>query len=291
MRAPLGAPWRPLARLVVLAAVLQPCATTRRECGLLVVEAGAPRTGSTQQERLINVALKELGLSDKVSDCGYYDWANHAKLDAAEAKKSAAELEARPQGWVPAPATAAPRSRPPAQEKMATWTRDTVVLYKSHEYRPEMLTLCDRAVVLLTHASCVERTVRSVVAAHFIEADRDAVLGHLRLAFDDLFAWKQHAALDQGLDDLVTDPVRSLASVYHILASKMGIPYTKAPDFSRYADELQEEGNVVIPHHSLDDQTKRKLRAYVLEAKNEMGGEQRLTGVKWLCDLDKDNKR
>ena len=95
-RQPVGAPWRLLARFFVLAAVLQPCATTRRECGLVVVEAGAPRTGSTQQERLINVALKELGLSDKVSDCGYYDWANHAKLDAAEAKAAAAELEARP---------------------------------------------------------------------------------------------------------------------------------------------------------------------------------------------------
>ena len=171
---------------------------------------------------------------------------------------------------------------------MATWTRDTVVLYKSHEYKPEMLTLCDRSLVLLTHASCVERAVRSVVAAHFIEADRDAVLGHLRLAFDDLFAWKQHAALDQGLDDLISDPVRSLASVYHILASKLGVPYTKAPDFSRFAEELRAEGNVVIPHHSLDAETKRKLRTYVLEAKNELGGEQRLTGVKWLCDLDKD---
>ena len=95
-RQPVGAPWRLLARFFVLAALLQPCATTRRECGLVVVEAGAPRTGSTQQERLINVALKELGLSDKVSDCGYYDWANHSKLDAAEAKAAAAELEVRP---------------------------------------------------------------------------------------------------------------------------------------------------------------------------------------------------
>ena len=95
-RQPVGAPWRLLARLFALAAVLQPCATTRRECGLVIVEAGAPRTGSTQQERLINVALKELGLSDKVSDCGYYDWANHAGLDAAEAKAAAADLEARP---------------------------------------------------------------------------------------------------------------------------------------------------------------------------------------------------
>ena len=104
MRSPLGAPWRPLARLVVLAAVLQPCATTRRECGLLIVEAGAPRTGSTQQERLIHVALKELGLSDKVSDCGYYDWANHAKLGDAEAKASAAELEVRwPSGFRDSP--------------------------------------------------------------------------------------------------------------------------------------------------------------------------------------------
>ena len=169
---------------------------------------------------------------------------------------------------------------------MATWTRDTVVIYKSHEYKPDLLTLCDRAVVLLTHASCVERTVRSVVAARFIEPDRDAVLGHLRIAFDDLFGWKQHAALDQGLDDLMGDPVRSLASVYHILASKLSIQYTKAPDFSRYADELREEGNVAIPHRKLDSETKRRLRAYVLEAKRELGDEQRLTRVRWLCDLD-----
>ena len=170
---------------------------------------------------------------------------------------------------------------------MATWTRDTVVLYKSHEYRPELLTLCDKALVLLTHASCVERTVRSVVAAKFITADRDAVVGHLHIAFDDLYSWKQHAALDQGLDDLISDPVRALASVYHILASKLGVPYTKAPDFSRYAAELHEEGNAAIPHHSLDDATKKKLRAYVLEAQAEMANETRLSGVTWLCDLDK----
>ena len=169
---------------------------------------------------------------------------------------------------------------------MATWTRDTVVLYKSHEYRPEMLTLCDRAVVLLTHASCVERTVRSVVAAHFIEANRDAVVGHLHIAFDDLFSWRQHASLDQGLDDLMDDPVRALASVYHVLASKLGVPYKSAPDFSRYEEELRQEGNSAIPHHSLDAETKLQLRGYVLEAKAEMGDEPRLTGVQWLCDLD-----
>ena len=281
-----------LARLVALAALVQQC-SSRRECGLVVVEAGAPRTGSTQQFRLVHVALQELGLGNKVSDAGYWDWANHEKLDAAAARAHNDALEVRPrsrQGCVRAATDAlrsAPRRSTRPQKKMAEWTRETVVLYKSHEYKPELLTLCDKAVVLLTHASCVERTVRSVVAAKFIEPNRDAVIGHLHIAFDDLFAWKQHASLDQGLDDLLSDPVRALASVYHILASKLGVPYTKAPDFSRYAAELREEGNTVIPHHTLDDETKRKLRAYVIEAKAEMAGETRLTGVQWLCDLDK----
>lgn len=170
---------------------------------------------------------------------------------------------------------------------MATWTRETIVMYKSHEYKPSLLTLCDRAIVLLTHASCVERAVRSVVAAHFIEADRDAVVGHLRLAFDDLFAWRQHASLDQGLDELMNTPIRALASVYHILASRLGVPYVKAPDFAHFEAELRQEGNSAIPHHALDDATKRRLRSYVLEAKAAMSSEARMTGVTWLCDMDK----
>ena len=142
---------------------------------------------------------------------------------------------------------------------MASWTRDTVVLYKSHEYKPELLNLCSRSVVLMTHASCIERAVRSVVAARFIEADRDAVFGHLRIAFDDMFAWRQHAALDQGLDELLADPVGALAAVYHVLASKLGVPYRTAgpPDLSRYDEELRKEGNTEIPHKPLDARTKR----------------------------------
>lgn len=274
-----------LARLLVLAALVQQCATKQRqECGLVVVEAGAPRAGSTQQFRLIHLALSELGLADKVSDAGYYEWPEHAKLDARAARAHNQELEvwARREGIRVLRICVADA---PAQRKMANWTRDTVVLYKSHEYKPALLRLCDKAVTLITHGSCIERTVRSVVAARFIEANRDAVVGHLHLAFEDLFKWKQHAALDQGLDELLDDPVRSLASVYHVLASKLGVPYKRA-DFSRYEAELREEGNTQIPHHSLDALTKRKLRAYVLEAKAEMAGDARLTGVQWLCDLD-----
>ena len=139
--------------------------------------------------------------------------------------------------------------------------------------------------MLLTHASCVERTVRSVVAARFIPATRDAVVGHLRIAFDDLFSWRQHAALDQGLDDLQRDPVGALAAVYHVLAAKLRVPYAGTPDLARHAAALREEGNAAIPHRWLDAETKRKLRAFTLEAKAEMGGEPRLTGVTWICHL------
>lgn len=88
---------RVLARFLALAALVQQCATKQRqECGLVVVEAGAPRTGSTQQFRLVHLALNELGLGDKVSDAGYFEWPEHAKLDARAARTHNQELEVRP---------------------------------------------------------------------------------------------------------------------------------------------------------------------------------------------------
>ena len=102
-----------LARLFVLAALALQCAAKRPECGLVVVEAGAPRTGSTQQFRLVHVALNELGLGDKVSDAGYWDWVNHEKLDVKAAKAHTDALEARraaPVRTAPRPSRLRPRA-------------------------------------------------------------------------------------------------------------------------------------------------------------------------------------
>lgn len=86
--------WSLLARLVALAALAQRCAAAP-QCGLVVIEAGAPRTGSTQQARLVLLALQELGLGGNVSNAGYFQWAEHAKLDAEAAAKHAQALEVR----------------------------------------------------------------------------------------------------------------------------------------------------------------------------------------------------
>ena len=85
---------------------------------------------------------------------------------------------------------------------------------------------------------------------------------------------------------MLADPVGALASVYHVLAAKLAVPYSKTPDFSRYDAELRREGNTAIPHRTLDAATKRQLHAYVLEAKAAMASDARLTGVKWLCYTD-----
>ena len=85
-----------LASLVcVLVALAAPGRCIAAECGLVVVEAGAPRTGSTQQAKLILTALEALGLGDKVSDAGYWDWANHEKLEGAALAEHEAQLKAR----------------------------------------------------------------------------------------------------------------------------------------------------------------------------------------------------
>lgn len=80
---------------LLLASLLQRCTGGRPECRLVVVEAGAPRTGSTQQNRLALLALTELGLGDHVSDAGYFEYEKHASLNASATAEHLRELKAR----------------------------------------------------------------------------------------------------------------------------------------------------------------------------------------------------
>ena len=141
------------------------------QCHAVIIAAGAPRTGSTQQLKLVKIALDNMGLTDNVVDAGYWRYQRHVRGNEstlAEEERETAKLQ-------------------------AGWTEHTIVLYKSHEFDAELLSLCSQALVVLTHSSFLESTARSAVLANFIPLDQDALHGHVDIVYpktvSELFAY------------------------------------------------------------------------------------------------------
>ncbi len=155
-------------------------------------------------------------------------------------------------------------------------------LAQSHEYDKTLLNLCASSLVLLTHAGCLEHAVASAFGAGFIEAEQEAVNGHLAYMFDNFFLWKRFAAADLTSDELRSAPLHSAALVFHLVGAALGAPY-EARDFSGARSELEAESNLSIPHHSVSEQERAKLHAMVAAAAANFSGDARLTGWTWSC--------
>ncbi len=169
------------------------------------------------------------------------------------------------------------------QRRWAEFTEETVVLYKSHRYDPELLNLCRETLVLLSHAGSLEATVLSAVNARFMTLEQDMVVSFLQGMFHELFLWRQHASLDLSSEQLKKSPLHSAALVHHMLGAALGMPY-KDFDFSKLAKEISRESNPNIPHKKADDETTRRLRQMMLVAKERLAYDKRVIGWKWTAD-------
>jgi len=162
-------------------------------------------------------------------------------------------------------------------------------LTQSHEYDKELLNLCARSVVLLTHAGCIETAVRSAVAARFIAANRDAIIGHLDIMLRDYSAWKRHATLDLPSDALRgVAGLHAAALVHHTIAAVLQVPYV-VHDFSSERDRLAAESNPDIPRSggghvnavTAEDALVREVLSGA--AQQHFKDDERLIGWTWTC--------
>ena len=171
-----------------------------------------------------------------------------------------------------------------SQARWAAWTNETIVLYKSHKYDPELLQLCDSFLVLLSHSGCLERTVLSALAAGFMKSPPtvDAVVRFLQGMFNELFLWRQHASVDLSSEELKAAPLHSAALVHHALSAALDVPFRPLRD-AKLQKEVGKESNPSIPHREASDATKSTLRAVMHAAKDRLSYDKRIIGWKWLC--------
>ena len=158
------------------------------------------------------------------------------------------------------------------------------MLYKSHKYDPELLELCDSFLVLLSHSGCLERTVLSALAAGFLQSPptADTVTRFLQGMFNELFLWRQHAAVDLSSEDLKAQPMHSAALVHHALAAALRVPFKQLRD-ARLKQEVSKESNPKIPHREATPEAKSTLRAAMHAAKERLAYDKRIIGWQWLC--------
>jgi hypothetical protein len=157
------------------------------------------------------------------------------------------------------------------------------VLYKSHQYDPQLLNLCASSLVLLSHSGCIEATVQSAVNARFVSPAENSVVAFLQGMFHELFLWRQHAAVDISSSELKAQPLHSAARVHHAVAAALDVPY-QSVDFAGVRGELTRESNPSIPHaEASGEETRAKLRAVMQAAKRRLEYDTRVIGWTWMC--------
>ena len=100
-------------------------------CKCLIVAAGQPRAGSTQQHRLIYAALEKLDIPYR--DKGYI------KLGRWNARNSETD------NWFA-----------DFRKDQEGWKHSETILVKAHLFIPEMFSWCHQTIVYTTYPSCIE---------------------------------------------------------------------------------------------------------------------------------------
>lgn len=168
-------------------------------CALAVVAAGFPRTGSTLQVQFIRAALESICAPVTKYAGTYYDLARHVGMDAAGAL---AYYERE------------------AQTQARLW-RDpqAVMLYKSHEFNPELLSLC-RQVIAFTSNRCLNDSLWSAFARGWVQPTPESLESFIRSNMAHYTAWKSQGALDIEYAWMTEAPHRVFRLMTDFLALK-----------------------------------------------------------------------
>ena len=174
------------------------------KCELVVLMAGTPRSGSTLLLKIIDDCLSRLHETFQINYFNYGYWRLDRHL------RRAAEIDSR--------------STKENLKRIKNGTR--VVVVKSHRYDPDVLSICDKALVITSTAS-VTKLMRSYVGAHWVASgncsqlssyfNADVYPNHLcwqaisslRLVYEDFSDDKRYAAV------LILTKIAEMLSIEH----------------------------------------------------------------------------
>lgn len=161
-------------------------------CKLMVVAAGAPRTGSTLSELMALQALKDLNVS--YVNLGYwrYDRHNRNKKDFHGVRWSAEYVRSR----IPSPSS--------------------VVIVKSHEYDTELVGMCDEVLVIAQGRNAHDLAASAMGAGWLNKCD--AMYSFLRAMEAHHICWRRHSQLAFHYRELKGNKISSYTAILGKLA-------------------------------------------------------------------------
>jgi len=152
------------------------------QCRLGVVVAGLPRSGSSTQYNMTIEITRGLFSDEEHFHSLYWDFHKHMRLKPKYVDQHLIRTQA----------------------KLLRMGEDDVVVTKCHEYKPQLLRLCRKTVVLLSRRNLIE-SARSIIKANWLSGKRfeefsseeysARIRGFLEASINRYECWKQHSDL------------------------------------------------------------------------------------------------
>lgn len=122
-----------------------------------------------------------------------------------------------------------------------------VLIFKSHEFAPELLSLCPRHAILTSHR-CARAELASAVKLGWLAVTGSELARAASLWWRDHRHWKRAGALDLAWDQMARAPRRTHRAVIRHLVDSLGLPRLRHANLAQsQLDDLGSEGNVGIP--------------------------------------------
>ena len=208
-------------------------------CPAAVILAGMPRTGSTLMLRFAHAALAALQTSHAFA--GY--WRLPAHLNHSFPRWGAAPMNATERHtWISG-------KKRILQKSLSSPAGTPIIMFKSHEFAPRLLTACRRRAVLLTHR-CVKDELMSATKLGWLSANADNQTAAIRDWVEDYSLWRSSGALDVPYELMQYAPREAFHAIVDYLAESFGLQdraQRTAELSSQQLAELGGEGNPGIP--------------------------------------------
>ena len=165
-----------------------------KNCGVMIIMAGMPRSGSTWQYEMVKSVLKTLKIS---IHHGYWDYARHIRMNNSDSRSYYRN----------------------EYKKWSTLDNKSVLLYKTHEYKPELLSVCKKNIIFTSHR-CLEDELGSMYTSWHIGMKSLNITYQLVKEYD---MWRKHYTFDIDYDVAKTQPERTIRLIGEWLMFNMNL--------------------------------------------------------------------
>ena len=218
-------------------------------CQLVVILAGMPRAGSTWEQKLVKAALAKLHL--EVAHVSYWDYPKHVSMNSRDA-----EL------WYKS-----------ETNSLSRLTRNSTVLFKTHEFTEEPTKLCQHAIAFTSHR-CLDDELRSAAGAGWMPARADNFANAIRTWAAAYRRWKLWGAIDVDYDQALKNPSAAFRIIIDHVAFAINVKQSEIDKLGPLRAPSMGEANPGIPSSaSKSTVSEDDFLREITEAKEQLASE------------------